>query len=240
MLTREILSSQHSFIKHLVKLRNNARYRHENSSLLISGSKLVNELKPAVVIQEKKAHLSYTPSEQIFTTDAILKKITGQVSPDGIAGVVEMPKWDAVFDKKFLVAFDGIQDPGNLGTLIRSALALGFEGALLLPGTTDPFNDKVLNASKGAALTLPMQKVSFEEMHALPHKTYLADLNGQAPTPLDGPLILVLGSEGQGLSREAKGTRLTIQTRSVESLNVAVAGSILMHQIRGDQWATTT
>lgn len=240
MLTREILSPQHSFIKHLVKLRLNARYRHKESSLLLIGSKLVNEQKPSLVIQEKNAILSYKPAEQIFTNRAILRKITGQMSPDGMAGVVKMPKWEGVLDKKFLVAFDGIQDPGNLGTLMRSALALGFEGALLLPGSADPYSEKVLSASKGAALSLPLKHLTWEALHALPHAKYLADLSGQTPTLLEGPLVLVLGSEGQGLSKEAKGTRLSILTRGVESLNVAVAGSILMHQIRGDRWATTT
>ena len=151
-----------------------------------------------------------------------------------------MPKLAPIFDKKFLVAFDGIQDPGNLGTLIRSALALGFEGALLLQKTADPFQEKVLNASKGAALRLPLYHTTWDEIERAPHAKYLADVHGEVEPQYHAPLILALGNEGQGLSPEAMGTRITIKTEGVDSLNVATAGSILMHQIRGSQWAMTT
>lgn len=240
MLTREILSLQHSFIKHLVKLRASKTYRSAEQTTLVIGSKLVNEFKPKIILSEKGSKFSVTADEHIVVSRSILQKVTGQTNPEGIVGVVKLPAFKSLFDKTRLIAFDGVQDPGNLGTLIRSALALGFEGGLLLPGTVDPFQDKVICSSKGASLRFPLMQTTWAEIYKAPHTTYLADIEGSSNKAFENALILVLGNEGQGLSPQAKGTKITIPVQGVESLNVAAAGSILMHQIRESLCQKTT
>lgn len=240
MLTREILSLQHSFIKHLVKLHASKAYRYEHMTTFVIGSKLVNEFKPKIILTEKDSNFSVAADEQLVVSKQIMRKITGQSNPEGIVGVVTLPQFKILFDKNRLIAFDGVQDPGNLGTLIRSALALGFEGGLLLPGTADPFQDKVICSSKGASLRFPLMQTTWDEIKSAPHTTYLADIEGSHNTKYDEMLILVMGNEGKGLSPEAEGTKVTIPIQGVESLNVAAAGSILMHQIRGSLCPKTT
>jgi TrmH family RNA methyltransferase len=143
---------------------------------------------------------------------------------------VQKPSFQQLNNKNKLIAFDGLQDPGNLGTLLRSALAFGFEGAILLNNCCDPFNDKALRAARGATFVLPLQKEGIEEMSSYP--LLIADLEGKEPRQLP-PLqkfILVMGNEAHGPSKDLKGTKITLPMHNnVESLNVAIAGSILMY-----------
>ncbi|KAG2482195.1 hypothetical protein HYH03_018858 [Edaphochlamys debaryana] len=169
-----------------------------------------------------------------------------------------------------LLVLDGVQDPGNLGTLARSALAFGWDGLFLLPGCVDPANDKAVRSSRGATLRLPVASGSLEELAAaaealLEHGGLLglltgaaagADLCGAAPgsgsAPASGSVsgsgsgsgcggvsrsgglggvALVLGAEGAGLSPGVRALcrRVSIPMEgSMESLNVGVAGGILM------------
>jgi TrmH family RNA methyltransferase len=135
---------------------------------------------------------------------------------------------------------DRISDPGNLGTLLRTALALGWEGAFLTPHSADPFNDKAIRASKGACFFLPLQEGSYEELEELLKENqitaYVADLKGTSLPNLKvkHPLALILGNESLGPSAWAKqhGSAISIpMKKDVESLNVASAGAILMYEL---------
>ncbi len=141
---------------------------------------------------------------------------------------------------RYLLACDRVQESGNIGTLMRTALALGWEGIFLTQGCADPFNDKALRASKGAPWSLPFRQGSCEELLALigtlGAQPLVADLHG---APLSAckakpPLALILGSEGQGvdpkLKRGAASIAIPMRGR-MESLNVAAAGAILMYSL---------
>ncbi|MEW5312214.1 MAG: hypothetical protein WDW38_003861 [Sanguina aurantia] len=174
-----------------------------------------------------------------------------------------------------LLVLDGIQDPGNLGTLVRSALAFGWDGVWLLPGCCDPFNDKAVRASRGAVLRLPMDMGSVQELAELSTAAGLdilaADMgdeeeeeglgvggsggsgssgdNGTGSAGSRGSegggggrkgrgVALVLGSEGQGLSPEVRNLHPTLLSvpmahDKMESLNVGVAGGVLMFALSG-------
>jgi len=153
-----------------------------------------------------------------------------------------------------LLALDGVQDPGNLGTLMRSAAGLGWGGVFLLPGCCDPFNDKALRASRGIALSLPIEKGDMVRLahvcnvHGL--KSLAASASGrdagevcrELPTaghPIDrrDGVCLVLGSEGQGVTEEVRSFCEEVaipMAGGVDSLNVGTAGGILMHLFRED------
>ncbi|MBP9841147.1 MAG: RNA methyltransferase [Simkaniaceae bacterium] len=232
MLTREIHSLQHPFIKHLVKLRTDKEYRHTHKEVLVTGIKLVKELSPSQIFVDK-TRLSF---EGIGVSASVLEKITGQKNPEGVAGLVPLPQEQNLTAFKKLIAFDRIQDPGNLGTLIRTALALGFEGAILLNQPVDPFNEKVIAASKGAVFRLPMATMTLSEIEKLPHTWYVASPRGTSQTTWQTPSLLILGNESKGsdLENHPQAIPVSIPMKGdMESLNVAIAGAILMYQMEG-------
>ncbi len=167
-------------------------------------------------------------------------------APQPVAALVAAPVFshDAVFrgDAPLIVVLAGLQDPGNVGTLLRSAEAFGASGALLLGGTASPWNPKCLRASAGTVLRLPMLAVRDAEesstlLSARAIRSYAAvPGGGERPEslPLDRPAALWIGNEGAGLgTRElaACEARITIHMPGAsESLNAAVAGSLLLYE----------
>lgn len=229
------MSLQHPYVKHLVKLRTNRKYRYEKKAVFLEGKKLLSELNiplKTLILREGED----TPCQAETTCHVppkVFEKISGVQAPEGVAAEVDMPPFADLSQKQRILALDRINDPGNLGTLIRTALALGFDGIFLTENSVDPYNEKALRAAKGATFKIPLQ-VGPLEPFAAPFHLYIADLEG---TPLSSitfktPAILLLGNEAQGVSNEMQknGTSVTIPIKNqMESLNVAVAGSILMH-----------
>ena len=152
------------------------------------------------------------------------------------------PYGNPLTDKKWLVALDGVSDPGNLGTLLRTAIALGWEGVYILENSCDPFNDKALRAAKGATFKLPIAYGSWESLLKIAKANNLeivaSDMDGESPEDLDPNVgkLLIVGNEGLGLSDKAQkhAKRVTIpMSGNMESLNVAVAGGIMMYALKG-------
>ncbi|EEF29995.1 RNA binding protein, putative [Ricinus communis] len=164
---------------------------------------------------------------------------------------------DADFRKWFpsphrILVLEGIQDPGNLGTLVRSAVAFRWGGIFLLPGCCDPFNDKALKASRGASFQVPIVSGSWHHLEALKdefqmkmlaghpasddEQTPVSELSqGFADSLADIPICLVLGNEGQGLSEKSLQECQLVSipmARNYESLNVAVAGGIFLYMLQ--------
>lgn len=140
-----------------------------------------------------------------------------------------------------VLVIDGVQDPGNLGTLARSAAAFGCEALVALPGTVDPWNPKAVRSSAGALFRLPVVQPSVEEfmrwLRSHGFGIVGADAGGAPVTELDrgNRTALVLGNEGAGLSEEATarcdGLVAVPMPGGTNSLNVAVAGAILMYEL---------
>lgn len=159
-------------------------------------------------------------------------------------------KWFS-FPHRILV-LDGIQDPGNLGTLLRSATAFGWGGVLLLPGCCDPFNEKALRASRGACFQIQIITGNWTHIETLRKEFQMKMLAGHpsigdTPNPAlklskeladslaELPLCLVLGSEGTGLSENSKSSCELMSipmAGEFESLNVSVAGGIFMYMLQ--------
>lgn len=244
---REISSLQHPLVKHLVKLRESREYRYETSRVVISGLKLIQELSSSrpfrtLILEEGFIPSFSCPAVEIYSVPtAVLKKITGLVNPEPIAAELDMPLTQDLSSLNYLLILDGISDPGNLGTLLRTALALGWEGAFLTPGSTDPFNEKAVRAAKGATFKLPVKSGSWQELTALlqekKYTLYAADAKGKnfSECRISAPIALALGNEAHGLAREltAAAQLLAIpMSGPMESLNVASAGAILMYALR--------
>ena len=174
-----------------------------------------------------------------------LSEFADTVTPQGLLAVVRTPR-RALGDLPGgrLLVFDAVQDPGNFGTLVRTAEAMGVSAALALTGTVDPWNPKSVRAAAGSTFRVPVFEASWEEargrLRELDVEVWAADPLGE---PVygggDSPdrLALVLGNEGRGVSTEVLDDarrRVRVPTAgSVESLNVAVAGALLMDRIFG-------
>lgn len=239
MLAKEITSLQHPFVKHWVKLRENRSYRKQNKTVLVSGLKVIREicqeLKPIHLLLEKDTPAPFPlPIAPILVNDAIIKKVTGVKTPEPIVAEFPLPKEADLVGKKRILVLDGISDPGNLGTILRTALALGWDGAFILPSVTDPYNEKALRAAKGATFKLPLQFGTYEDLKQLQVHYYVADSRGKPleEEKLQFPLALVLGNEAHGADNFIKNISTSICipiNDQMESLNVAIAGGILMH-----------
>ena len=282
-----ISSVENAKVKRLVKLRTSKAFRDEERSVVVVGSTVLKEIlrdgktkvnvKSLYALEDGRVDVLENDhkvcSSSYVATAKVMKKLAGVENADGIDLVaeLEMPEIRAVsefmkrkntrskIDK--VLCMDGVQDPGNVGTLLRTAEAFGFDAVGLGPRTCDPFNDKCMRSSKGTAFRMQMfnWKTSEEFFEGivndgkfeLKENVLAAMLSGESCVDVSRELnnnnnsnsndyrnhtkvCLVLGSEGQGVSKEiASSTRaVTIPTPGVtESLNVAVAGGILMSSL---------
>lgn len=248
MIARDVSSLQHPIVKHLVKLRDDRRYRSSVHTALISGIKLVSELSAAHIFKTVLITQGYTPpatlraEQTLIVTEEIMKKVTSLKAPEPLAAEIMLPPPSDLTGCRPLLILDQITDPGNLGNLLRTALALGWEGAFLTPGTADPFNDKALRAAKGATFKLKLRQGPYEELFDLVQnnglKLLIADAKGKAVDSIapEQPVALVLGNEAHGAHADLKnnGTAIAIpMSQEMESLNVSAAGAILMFHLQG-------
>jgi TrmH family RNA methyltransferase len=185
-------------------------------------------------------------TEALLLPDALFKSIAPSDSPQGVAALVKLPPYssDQLFDGAAdgpLIVASGLQDPGNLGTVLRSAEAFGAAGIFLTEGTVSPYNWKVLRGSAGSIFRLPFVQIKSEALMPLLRKrgVRMVATSSHQGTPLPEmswtlPFAVFIGNEGAGLSREL--TRqmdemLRIpQSREVESLNAGVAASIVLYE----------
>lgn len=242
MVTKKLISLQHPFVKYLVSLRLEKSFRKQEKQVLISGIKMVQEFEgiDTLFVQEGVS-LSFPAKETVTVSYEVLKKITGTVHPEPIAALVPLPDFQDLSHISYLLALDGIADPGNLGTLLRSALALGWEGVYLIENTCDPFNEKALRAAKGATFRLPLAQGSWSAFTDMVDKSsfqvLVADIEGKdiKDTTPSLPLALLLSRESQGVREDAQKQfpKITIPLKKrMESLNVATAGAILLYELR--------
>ena len=238
MLAKKISSLQHPLVLYWAKLLKDRALRSKSHCCIITGEKLIRELSNRLVIKSliSTKETKTIPAENYFiATEGILKKITGLASPDGYAAEITLPSPQDLSSSKRLLVLDQIQDPGNLGTLLRSAHALGWDGAVFTPGTVDPFNDKALRAAKGASFYLPFAIENRETIASWKHTHLIADIRGEplGKSAFTSPIALILSSEGQGPNFWPNGKRIYIPMQSgVDSLNVASAGAILLYAMR--------
>jgi TrmH family RNA methyltransferase len=241
MLAKKITSLQHPLVKHWVELRKSRSLREESRTVLLTGEKAIREFSRPIKFLISAQQEKIPAQEHCLVTEEILKKITGLHEPGALAAEVELPPPQDLGEKNSLLILNGLQDPGNLGTLLRTALAFGWEGVAATHGTVDFFNDKALRAAQGATFRLPYAWMDPEQISNWAHRNkaaiWVADVEGDplGSVPFQPPLALILGSEGQGAGSWAKeiGRPLSIPMQNqVESLNVASAGSIFLYALR--------
>ena len=183
------------------------------------------------------------PAELV--SDAELRAHADTVTPQGWLATAPLPAWTwSDVDGTRLLILDAIRDPGNAGTLIRSAEALGAGGVVVLPGTADPWGPKVVRAASGSSLRLPVLEAEaadvLDRLREWNTPLWVAEADGEIvdrAEPQPQRLALVLGNEGAGVSatmRAAADRIVAIAMRGrVESLNAGIAGAILMDRLFG-------
>jgi TrmH family RNA methyltransferase len=181
--------------------------------------------------------------------DDELDRLAETEHPQGVVAVLEPRRWTladiSLAGRAVVVVLDGVQDPGNVGALARTALGLGAAGLIALPGTADLSNPKALRGGMGALFRLPSVSLGTTEFltwareEAVELWMTAADATPFDQVPRSGPMALVLGNEGIGvrdeLARVAARSVAVPLVGGVESLNVAVAAGIILYEVMRDR-----
>jgi TrmH family RNA methyltransferase len=179
--------------------------------------------------------------EVIDVSDTVMKACSDTETPQGLLAVIPLPQLAWPRDPKLVLIADALRDPGNLGTLLRSAVASDVDGVLLSPETVDAYNPKVVRGAMGAHFRLPILEADWTSIneHVRGMRVYLAAADGkQVYTEVDWtqPGALIVGNEAEGASEEAMKLatmRIAIPlSREVESLNAAVAASVILFEAK--------
>ena len=243
-----ITSRQNGRIQQLRKLLRSRKAREEAGLFVSDGTKLLAEamrwwpgLETVVLSEGVEAQIP-EGVEVLTVSGDIMEYISPMESPQGALFVCRLPERRSFVPAPGMILLDGIQDPGNLGTILRTANALQVPVALL-EGCADPYSHKVVRASMGAVLRCVPVQTDWETVKAACEKenipvavTALSDRAEDIRTAPLGKMAVVIGSEGQGVRREilASAARELIipMDAACESLNAAVAATIVMWQMK--------
>ncbi len=252
-----ISSKENQFIKHIKKLKDK-KYRDINNEYLIEGIKLIKEaiqekakIKQIVICDEcekieaisKDFMYEIAKHECIYVTKKLFETLTNVVEPQGILAIIGKsdPKQEINYNEDIIVALDDIQDPGNLGTILRTVDSIGLTQIIISKGTADVFNPKVIRSSMGAIFRvkviesedlkqtlLEIKKHKFELLvTSLQTKKSVYDIKYKKK-------IIVIGNEANGVSKEIQELsdyKIKIpMLGKTESLNASVATGIILYE----------
>lgn len=238
-----ITSLTNAKVKQWVKYKEK-KYRDQDQCFLIEGEHLLEEAHKAhrilYVIHEQHMDNPYPEYESYEVTSEILHKISANssdVHDMALCSYESIPQKDV---KKILV-LDDVQDPGNVGTMIRSALSFGYDLLLCSTKCADIYNDKVIRSTQGALFHLPIIRCELKEkVQGFKNKGFhIYGTSLHEAKPLQNirptqPHVLIMGNEGSGVHEELLGIcdeNIYIEMDTFESLNVAVAAGICMYEL---------
>jgi len=225
-----------------------SKYRKEKKLFLIEGEHLVLEAYRTGYLQEllllEGTEFSL-PVETNYVTQTVLNDISMLETPQPILGICKQPELSKITGNHIL-ALDQIQDPGNMGTIIRSAVAFEVDMILVSKDSVDIYNEKVVRATQGLLFSIPIMVCDLqEELKRLKEKEYtiyVTDVTGGESSYQIKPAekyILVMGNEGKGVREEIKSyATLSLyipMNQRCESLNVGVATSILLYALKDSE-----
>lgn len=249
-----INSISNDHIKEVMKLQKNSRHRQKMKRFAIEGWRMIGEVSPESILEiyvlESELGRLYDLSPELMNlatevSDKVLGAMSTETTPQGVLAVVAMPEQDTNLDydkKPLIVALEAIQDPGNLGTILRTAEAAGVDMVILSKGTVDLYNPKVVKATMGAIFRMRIVRnvdlTEYLEMIKLEGVSiYAANIEATQyhyGANYKKSTCFLLGNEGKGLTEEsAKIATDHIKIPMVstaESLNVAMAMGILVYE----------
>jgi len=203
--------------------------REHRDEIAIEGPKFVAD---AIAGGWKPMAVFSSESQMTFSRE-LFAALSDTKSPQNVIALFERPRFalSSVLNPRssIVVALDGVQDPGNVGTIVRLAAAFDCAGVVLLPGCADAYSPKAIRASAGTVLSIPIVEATVSDLKDLP--IYAADARGATIDPPARAAVIVFGSEGSGVSEEIRSRAKLIAIRTsprVESLNVAASAAILL------------
>lgn len=252
-----ITSASNEQIKNIIQLKEKAKVRKQKKQFVVEGVKMFSEvpkekLKAVYVSEsflkdneEKLQDVSYQ-----VVSDNIFKKISDTVTPQGVLAIVTQSvcSLEDILkvrnkEKSCIVVLDRLQDPGNLGTIIRTGEGAGISGVVMSPDCADVYSPKVIRSTMGSIFRVPFTVVddlpsAIDRIRAAGVTTYAAHLQGEDYNKgvFGKDIALLIGNEARGLSREVadkadQWIRIPMEG-TVESLNAAVATAILMYEFK--------
>ena len=253
----KITSTKNSKVKQWKKLHS-SKGRKESGQYMLEGEHLYIEAKKSSMpLQEIIVTESFldkydtleqnTGTEHLYVvTEEIMKQISQTQTSQGIICILKMIENQLFHDfKGKLVLLDGVQDPGNAGTIVRTADAAGFSGVVFGTGSVDPYNDKVVRSMQGSHFHIPIYRENLNNIISICNKkevpVYGTALDKRASdfrnVPTSESMALILGNEGNGISKDildqtSQNLYIPILGKA-ESLNVAVAAGILIYHFMG-------
>lgn len=229
-------------LKYLSKL-SQKKYRHAERKVLVEGKNIIEQLYqngilPLELYIRKDGSLSFDPGDvEIFQlSESEMRRICDTEQPQNLAAMYSIPETKET-DFRVALYLDGISDPGNMGTIIRSAAAFGVKQIFLSEGSCDPFSPKVLRSSLGAVFWIPIAMKTARELCSYEAKIISTDLHNGIPLQdfdlnNNEKIILAIGSEAHGVSSEIQNissAKIRIdQSNTMESLNASVACGIIL------------
>lgn len=251
-----ITSLKNDKVRLVVALRERRRFRQRERRLVIEGIRLGEEaararLRPHFVFYTAQAQedprvsallgaweQAGVPCEEV--SQEVMSVCSDTQTPQGLLAVVPFPDLARPATPTFTLILDRLRDPGNLGTILRTALAAGVEQVLLAPGTVDVTNPKAVRAAMGAYFQLPVVTMDWDEIPQAVTgcRVYLASVGGALPyTEVDWrpPVALIVGGEATGAGGQAHSLAdaevIIPLSGRVESLNAAVATAVILFEI---------
>lgn len=250
-----IKSKENSIIKDIKKLQEK-KYRNIHNKFIVEGFRFVSEALESdfdvayvvitETIEEKFEKLGLNKkvkgnTKVIKVSEAILKNICSTDNPQGIAAVVSNKKINIDYGEGFYILADRVQDPGNMGTIIRTANAAGAKGIIVTKGTVDIYNSKTLRSTMGSIFKIPIildEDLGYiKKLKEQDFKIVVSSLdteNNFYDIDLTGKIIIAVGNEGSGISEEIysiSDRRVKIpMPGNAESLNVGIAAGIMMFE----------
>jgi len=246
ILGENVITSKTNKKYSIYKSLSDKKFRQKYGLYKVESLKMIEEAIKSkvdiedIIVSEESKYLDLFDKPFVIAEE-LFSELTDMVNSDGLIGIIKIPKLSKIPDVGKLLCLDEIKDPGNMGTIIRSAEAFGFTEILLMPGCVDIYNPKTLRASMGSIYRINIRQTNEDEVSKLKENSYkiisssleksqdIKDIN------IDYKYLLVIGSESHGISRffrELSDVFIKIPMQGeVESLNAGVASSILMYEL---------
>lgn len=252
-----IQSKDNPRIKNAVKLSKDAKFRAETGLFFASTPKVVMDILNAGFVAESlffmqdeyDVYENQLANQPVYIiTDVVNQKLSEDKTSQGVFGVFKMKKPDInkIFSAKRLIVLEDIQDPGNMGAIMRTALAFGYENIVTSFKCADIYSPKVLRSSMTASVKLNVYKVKdipqlVEDLSKQGFSTVATCLENSkelGSEKIQLPVAVLIGNEGNGLSEDTiKASRYKVKipmSEQIESLNAAVSAGVMMWELRGE------
>ena len=251
-----ITSISNQKVKNVIALREHSKIRKKDKAFIAEGLRMFNET-PDESIRNLYVTESFYKTSGLksridslnyeLVSDEVFRKLSDTVTPQGVLMVVDTPEYSLgeiiAEDDAFLLVLEDIQDPGNLGTMLRTAEAAGITGIVMSRGTTDILSPKVIRSTMGAIYRMPFVYADiFEAMESMKklgisiHAAALGRDTLYTNADYSGKTAIMIGNEGNGLSEKAINSATDIVTipmsGQVESLNAAISAAVIMYEAK--------